>query len=111
MDTPHSSPTPLAATVPRSDQAFPTLTPQQVSRIAANGRRRATARGEVLVETGDKVVPFFVVVSGELQVVRSTDTVETLIVTPLAKYLVEHPDVRGEILVDVDLGGGIRVVA
>src|SRR5438067_670949 len=81
MDTPHSSPTPLAATVPRSDQAFPTLTPQQVSRIAANGRRRATARGEVLVETGDKVVPFFVVVSGELQVVRSTDTVETLIVS------------------------------
>jgi thioredoxin reductase (NADPH) len=81
MDTPDLSPTPLAATVPRRDQAFPTLTPQQMSRIAAHGRRRATARGEVLVETGDKVVPFFVVAAGELQVLRSTDTAETLIVS------------------------------
>ena len=81
MDTPDRLPTPLAATVPGSDRAFPTLTPQQVSRIAVHGRRRSTARGEVLVEPGDKAVPFFVVLSGELQALRPTDAQETLIVS------------------------------
>ena len=52
-----------------------------MSRIAAHGRRRATARGEVLVEAGDKAAPFFVVLSGELQALRPTDTAETLIVS------------------------------
>jgi thioredoxin reductase (NADPH) len=51
-----------------------------VSRIASHGRRRPTARGEVLVEVGDKAVPFFVVLDGELQAVRPNDTAETLIV-------------------------------
>src|SRR5262249_24286389 len=81
MDTTHLSTTPLAATVPRPDQAFPTLTSQQVSRMAVHGRRRSTAPGEVLVEVGDKAVPLFVVVEGELQVLRPTDTAETLIVS------------------------------
>ena len=65
---------------PRSARLFPTLTPQQMSRIAAHGRRRSTSPGEVLVEVGDKVVPFFVVVSGEIQVVRPAAGGETLIV-------------------------------
>ena len=57
---------------------FPTLTPQQISRIAAHGRRRSTARNEVLVDVADKVVPFFVVLSGEIQAVRAFDGAETL---------------------------------
>jgi thioredoxin reductase (NADPH) len=57
---------------------FPTLTPQQISRIAAHGRRRSTARNEVLVDVGDRVVPFFVVFSGEIQAVRAFDGAETL---------------------------------
>ncbi len=73
--------TPLAATVSRPDRLFPTLTAQQLSRIAAHGRRRSTAPGEVLVEIGDKPVPFFVVLSGEVQALRPTDTAETLIVS------------------------------
>jgi thioredoxin reductase (NADPH) len=81
MDTLDSSLTPLAATESRPDRAFPTLTPQQMSRIAAHGQRRPTARGEVLVEAGDRAVPFFVVLSGELQALRPTDTAETLIVS------------------------------
>jgi thioredoxin reductase (NADPH) len=80
MKTLDPSPTPLAATVSDPDRVFPTLTPQQVSRIASHGRRRPTARGEVLVEVGDKAVPFFVVLDGELQAVRPNDTAETLIV-------------------------------
>ena len=63
------------------ERLFPTLTDAQVARIAAHGRRRPTARGEVLVEVGDKAVPFFVVVRGELQVIRPSDATATLIVT------------------------------
>ena len=82
MDTPNRALTPpLAASSSRPEAAFPTLTPQQVSRIAAHGQRRATVRGEVLVEAGDKAAPFFVVVSGEFQALRPTDAAETLIVS------------------------------
>jgi thioredoxin reductase (NADPH) len=63
------------------ERLFPTLTAEQIMRIAAHGRRRAIARAEVLVEVGAKVVPFFVVVSGEIQVLRPADGTETLIVT------------------------------
>jgi thioredoxin reductase (NADPH) len=64
-----------------SEHVFPTLTAAQIARIAAHGRRRAIARGDVLVEVGDRVVPFFVVVSGEIQVLRPAGGTETLIVT------------------------------
>ncbi len=72
---------PLDATASsRTDHLFPTLTPAQITRIAAHGRRRAVARGEVLVEVGAKVVPFFVVVSGEIQVLRASGGTDTVIV-------------------------------
>jgi thioredoxin reductase (NADPH) len=63
------------------EHLFPTLTDAQIARIAAHGRRRAVAQGEVLVEVGDTVVPFFVVVEGEVQVLRPAGESETLIVT------------------------------
>ncbi|MFY9871914.1 MAG: hypothetical protein WAK17_19555, partial [Candidatus Nitrosopolaris sp.] len=54
----------------RVEQIFPILTPAQINRIAVHGHIRAIQHGEVLVEQGDSTVPFFVVVSGELEVVR-----------------------------------------
>jgi len=81
MDTPDPALTPLTATLSRPDGAFPTLTPQQVSRITAHGQRRPTARGEVLAEAGDRAVSFFVVLSGELQALRPTGTADVLIVS------------------------------
>ena len=71
--------TPLPLTRSRAEQIFPILTPAQIGRIAAIGRRRAIRSGEVLVEQGDGAMPFFVVVSGELEAVRPTVTTETLI--------------------------------
>ncbi len=80
MSAPDPQP-PLGATASsRTDHLFPTLTPAQITRIAAHGRRRAVARGEVLVEVGAKVVPFFVVVSGEIQVLRASGGTDTVIV-------------------------------
>jgi thioredoxin reductase (NADPH) len=71
---------PLASTAPsHAERLFPTLTNAQMGRIAARGRRRSIARGEVLVEVGDHDVPFFVVVSGEVQALRPTGGTEIVI--------------------------------
>jgi thioredoxin reductase (NADPH) len=72
-------PSPLPLTSSRAEQIFPTLTPAQIQRLAAHGRKRAVNSGEVLVEQGDRAIPFFVVVSGELEVVRPSCATETLI--------------------------------
>ena len=63
----------------RIDQVFPALTPAQIHRVAAHGHVRTIQPGEVLVEQGESAVPFFVVVSGELEVVRPSGADETLI--------------------------------
>ena len=71
--------TPLPLTSSRADQIFPTLTSVQIERVATQGRRRAVRSGEVLVEQGDRAIPFFVVITGELEAVRPTCATETLI--------------------------------
>src|ERR1700746_3834618 len=71
--------TPLPLTSSRADQIFPTLTSVQIARVATHGRRRAVRGGEVLVEQGDRAIPFFVVITGELEAVRPICATETLI--------------------------------
>ena len=63
----------------RIEQIFPKLTPKQIRRITPHGHIRTTVRGEVLNEHGDSTASFFVVVTGELEVVRPSGTVETLV--------------------------------
>jgi thioredoxin reductase (NADPH) len=72
------SPTTPSASGSLPDRFFPTLTSDQISRIAAQGRRRSIALGEVLVAVGDKTIPWFVVLSGAIQAWRPTDGAETL---------------------------------
>src|SRR5919109_3769367 len=69
----------LPITRSRIEQIFPKLTPAQLSRIAARGHIRAMKDGEVLYEQGQSTAPFFVVVSGELEVVRPSVPAETLV--------------------------------
>jgi thioredoxin reductase (NADPH) len=69
----------LPLTSSRVEQIFPILTPEQINRIAVHGHMRAIQPGQVLVEQGDSTVPFFVVVSGELEIVRPSCAGETLI--------------------------------
>ena len=64
-----------------AEQLFPTLTAAQIARISAHGHRRSIARSEVLLDVGDKILRFFVVINGELEVVRPSGPTETLIVT------------------------------
>jgi thioredoxin reductase (NADPH) len=62
-----------------AEQTFPTLKPPQIARIAAHGRPRQVERGEVLVEAGAHVVPFFVVTAGQVEIVRPFGTAEALV--------------------------------
>jgi len=72
---------PLENAASPTERLFPKLTPAQMARIEAHGRRRAISKGEVLVEIGDKGVPFFVVVSGQVQIRRPSAVGDTVIVT------------------------------
>jgi thioredoxin reductase (NADPH) len=56
---------------------FPTLTPAQIDEIARHGASRAVARGDVLIEVGDTTVPFFVVTTGKVQILRPSLRGET----------------------------------
>src|SRR5712692_5740266 len=81
MNTPDSLLTRPAATAARPDRVFPTLTPAQIARIERHGRRRAMSSGEVLVEVGQRPVPFFVVSNGEVEVLRPSGGTEALFIT------------------------------
>jgi len=50
---------------------FPTLTAAQIARIAKAGVTRSIAPGDVLIEAGDHLVPFFVVTRGEIEIIQS----------------------------------------
>jgi thioredoxin reductase (NADPH) len=69
----------LPVTSSRIEKIFPKLTPAQISRIAAHGRTRSVQPGEVLIEQGDTSVPFFVVITGEVEIVRPFGANETLV--------------------------------
>jgi thioredoxin reductase (NADPH) len=65
----------------RIEHIFPKLTSAQINRIEARGNMRTVKPGEVLVEQGDSNIPFFVVVSGELEVVRPSGGAAEILVT------------------------------
>jgi thioredoxin reductase (NADPH) len=58
---------------------FPTLTASQIARIAHAGVVRPIARGDVLIEAGDHVVPFFVVTRGEIEIIQPGRSGNTLV--------------------------------
>jgi thioredoxin reductase (NADPH) len=74
-----NTPPVLSTLASPTEQTFPTLTPPQIARIDAHGRKRPIQRGEVLVEAGDHVVPFFVVTAGQVEIVRPSGTTEALV--------------------------------
>lgn len=69
----------LPLTSSRIEKIFPKLTPAQISRIASYGHTRSVQPGEVLIEQGDTSMPFFVVITGEIEIVRPFGAHETLI--------------------------------
>jgi thioredoxin reductase (NADPH) len=62
-------------------QAFPVLTAAQIDRVLPIGKVRHVQRGEILFEPGDTDVPFFVLLSGSMEVVQPDLTGERPIAT------------------------------
>jgi thioredoxin reductase (NADPH) len=63
----------------RREQMFPILSEAQIARVVALGQRRAVQSGEILLEPGVQNAPFFVVLSGTVEVLRPGDGREDLI--------------------------------
>jgi thioredoxin reductase (NADPH) len=66
------------------EHAFPALTPSQIDRIRPFGKLRHVEAGEILFEPGDVTAPFFVLLSGSMEIVQPSLSGERLIVAHLA---------------------------
>src|SRR5450432_3352872 len=64
----------------RREELFPKLAAQHIERIAAVGRKRKVNTGEILFNQGDTNMPFFVVVSGRIDIVQPSEQGELTIV-------------------------------
>ena len=62
-------------------QAFPVLTAAQIDRVLPMGKVRQVQAGEILFEPGDTNVPFFVLLSGGMEIVQPDLTGERPIAT------------------------------
>jgi thioredoxin reductase (NADPH) len=68
----------MAEMTPAEAEAFPTLTAEQIARIAPFARERDLADGESLWEAGDRNRPLFVVVRGEIEILSGAHHVVTV---------------------------------
>jgi thioredoxin reductase (NADPH) len=60
---------PAPSALDASTQAFPILTAAQIDRIRPGSKVRPVTKGEILFEVGDTNVPFFVLMSGGMEIV------------------------------------------
>ena len=76
--------TPLTGDLRSADlrgEAFPTLTKEQIDRIRALSKLRRVSPGEILFEPGDLNIPFFVLLSGSMEIVQPSVHGERHVVT------------------------------
>ncbi len=74
-----SSPVPSA--LDARAQAFPVLTAAQISRVRSGGKLRPVKKGEILFEPDATSMPFFVLLSGSMEIVQPDCTGERPIAT------------------------------
>ena len=74
-----AAPDPTTPSPANPEHVFPTLTSEQVARLASHGRVRSIASGEVLVEAGARTSSFFVVTRGQVDVVSPGPGAERVI--------------------------------
>jgi thioredoxin reductase (NADPH) len=61
---------PAPSALDASTQAFPVLTEAQISRVVPGSKFRKVEVGEILFQPGDTDVPFFVLLSGGMEIVQ-----------------------------------------
>ena len=72
---------PASSALDASTQAFPVLTEAQVNRLRPGSKLRKVDVGEILFRPGDTNVPFFVLLSGTMEIVQPGLTGERPITT------------------------------
>jgi thioredoxin reductase (NADPH) len=73
------TPGPMPLTRSTRQHTFPKLTDAQVARLATHGHDRPMRQGEVLIEAGETNVPFFVVREGQIEIIRPSGALDTVI--------------------------------
>ena len=68
----------------RSEDVFPVLTAGQMARMAVHGRLRPLAAGDALAQPGQLAVPFFVLRSGLLEIIRPDGPSREVIVATIS---------------------------
>ena len=63
----------------RAEEVFPTLTADQISRIAVHGHARHVEQGEVLIEAGEETARLFVVTAGQIETSALSGTVRKIV--------------------------------
>jgi thioredoxin reductase (NADPH) len=63
----------------RLEQLFPKLTPRQLARLSTQGRTRTIAERELLIAIGSRAACCFVVLSGEVEIIRRSELGEDVI--------------------------------
>jgi thioredoxin reductase (NADPH) len=71
--------TPFISDIPT--QGFPKLTEEQINRVRPLGHLRKVKKGEILFEPGDRNMPFFVLLSGSIEILQPDIHGERLVVT------------------------------
>jgi thioredoxin reductase (NADPH) len=72
---------PVPSALDARTQAFPTLSATQINRIRALGRVRRVEAGEILFEPGETTLPFFVLLSGAMEIVQPSLNGERTVAT------------------------------
>ena len=72
---------PIPSPLDARTQTFPVLMEPQINRVRSSGKLRQVKNGEILFAPGDTNVPFFVVLSGRIEIVQSDLAGEHLIAT------------------------------
>ena len=72
---------PVSSVLDAGTQTFPQLTPAQIDRVRPAARVRRVGPGEILFSPGDTKIPFFVLLSGVLEIVQPDLNGERLVTT------------------------------
>src|SRR3954465_1838608 len=75
---------PQVSALDANTQIFPSLTPAQIERARPYGKVRSVSAGDILFQPGDLNISFFVLLSGEMQIIQPNMGDERLIIAHTA---------------------------
>ena len=81
----------MSTDLSNSDTISPVLTPTQLRRLEAFGRKESVDKGFVLFDAGDRSIDFFVVISGAVEVCQYSDGTMRRVVRPGPNEFIGDP--------------------